>query len=94
MNRHCALHAPRAELTLATALSSIVATVVPPQPHAHLSPSAPRPPSPTLALTLARTLAHTLAFTLAFTLARTLAPTLAFTLRAPGGSLPTLLRLR
>ena len=35
-----------------------------------------------------------LARTLAPTLARTLALSLAFTLRAPGGSLPTLLRLR
>jgi len=94
VNRHCALHAPRAELTLATALSSIVATVVPPHPHARLYPSAPRPPSPTLAVTLAFTLALTLARTLAPTLARTLALSLAFTLRAPGGSLPTLLRLR
>ena len=74
MNRHCALHAPRAELTLATALSSIVATVVPAQPHARLSPSAPRPPSPTHALTLARNLAHALAKTLAPILAPSPAP--------------------
>ena len=36
VNRHAALHAPRAELTLATALSSIVATVVPLRPTLNL----------------------------------------------------------
>ena len=53
VNRHAALHAPRADLTLATALSSIAATVVPLRPalappplSPSPTPSAPLSPSP------------------------------------------------
>ena len=62
--------------------------------HEHSKKVGPRTLARTLAFNLALTLAFTLAFTLARTLAFTLAHTLALTLRAPGGSLPTLLRLR